>query len=138
MKKLLILISLLLATNAWGEVVNLSCKSTEYLSVKEGKVNEINYLSLKIDNVNKEVTTGGGKLKYKEKGNIITFLRNHKSAQEFNKNCPLHNPGRYRWRLDRVTGVLSETYTAFLECWGEKKGEMRMTDYMCTETKPLF
>ena len=136
MKKLLLLISLLLATNAWAEVVNLSCKSTEYLSLKEGKVNEINYLSLKIDNVNKEVTTGGGKFKFKEKGNIISFQWYIK--REYNKKCPSHNPGSYEWRLDRVTGVLSETYSVFHQCWDEKKGEMRMTDYMCTETKPLF
>ena len=94
MKKLLLLLSLLLATNAWGEISGLSCESTYFnYPIIEGaekdildlKKHGLNYQqSFLIDNKKKEITfenTYSGKrrttvLKYDEEGTSIKFREN--------------------------------------------------------------
>ena len=131
------LLTLLMSMGALTEVINLSCKSSEYINFAVGeKVNEINYVSLRIDSAKKEVITGDDKLEFQEKGNIIVFEKIKKD--EYDKECPLHNPFSKEFSLDRVTGNLRVIFTMFLQCYGAEKGRGNITEYQCTEVKPLF
>lgn len=133
MKKLLLLISLLLATNAWGEVSALSCNSVASDSdIVDGppldhkKHGTVYQKSLLIDSKKKEVTfEGEGVFDYEEEGISITFT----DGSEFRKGKTTS------YSLDRVTGDLME------RLWWWEKGEpelMLSILYHCKKVKPLF
>ena len=125
MKKLTILIAMLMASNAWSEIVNLACESSEYLSITKGQVFDKATISLTVDTKKKVVTVMSREVKYTEKGNKIRFKV---TWDTFN----------YRWSfgLDRLTGVLDESHSYRMD--PNKPGEIQTRDYQCTAAKKLF
>ena len=122
MKKLLLLISLLLATNAWGEEVKLSCEASEntfFGSQASTLTVEKEYESVVIWSLRGIVTVGDIVLPYEEAGNIIRFKRES-------------NLFKFRYSLDRISGKLEKYQT------NKETGYFEHTIFKCKKAEPLF